>query len=140
MWDGGLLLAEIAWHRRTSVTRNEAALDPNSTRDASALRVILQPTYYQAASGLDLSVPIGLGYNLSGRSSVITVWNGTGGKGNGDLSIGLSADYLQTWKAGITYTHYLGSGAPVLDAAGAYSFKQSLKDRDFISLSVQRTF
>jgi hypothetical protein len=140
LWDGGLFLGEIAWHRRTSVTKNEAALDPNSTRDASALRFILQPTYYQAASGLDLSVPIGVGLNLSGRSSVITVWNGTGGKGNGDISVGLAADYLQTWKAGITYTHYIGSGGPVLDANGNYSFKQSLKDRDFLSLSVQRTF
>ena len=140
LWDGGLFLGEIAWHRRTSVTKNEAALDPNSTRDASALRFILQPTYYQAASGLDLSVPIGVGLNLSGRSSVITVWNGTGGKGNGDISIGLAADYLQTWKAGITYTKYVGSSGAVLDAAGNYSFKQSLKDRDFLSLSVQRTF
>jgi hypothetical protein len=138
-WQGGLFLGEIAWHRRTSITRNAANLDPNTTRDAAALRVILSPTWYQALPGLDLSAPVGFGYNLSGRSSVITAWNG-GVNHGGDLSIGLTAEYLQKWKAGINYTHYLGSVGTVVDASGVYTFKQSRKDRDFISLTVQTSF
>lgn len=143
-WDGGLFLGEIAWHRRLSVAKNENNIDPNTTRDASALRFVFSPTYYQALPGLDLSVPIGLGLNLSGRSSVLPLFNGGWGPGVGDLNIGLSGDYLQTWRFALSYTHYIGSTAPVtaLDASNNlyYTFKQSLKDRDFIALSVQRTF
>lgn len=140
LWDGGLLLAEVAWHRRLSVLRNDAALDPNTTRDAAALRLILSPTFYQAWSGVDLSVPVGWGANFKGRSSVFSVWNGGYGPGAGDLSIGLSAEVMQTWKASVNFTHYYGSSDTILDATNHYSFKQSLKDRDFVSLSVQRTF
>lgn len=139
LWDGGLFLGEIAWNRRTSITRNADVLDPNTTRDAVGLRALFMPTYYQALPGVDLTVPIGLGYNPSGRSSVTTLFNGGWGKG-GDLSIGLNFEYQQTWKGGLNYTHYIGSGGGVLDAHGHYSFAQSLKDRDVVSLSIQRTF
>ncbi|KQW69903.1 DUF1302 domain-containing protein [Methylibium sp. Root1272] len=139
LWDGGLLLAEVAWHRRTSVTKNAAALDPNATRDATGLRVLFMPTLYQALPGVDLTIPVGLGYNPKGRSSVIPLFNGGWDK-SGDFSIGLSADVQQTWKAGINYTHYFGKAGGLLDENANYSFRQSLKDRNFVSLSVQRTF
>lgn len=138
LWDGGLLLAEVAWHRRTSITKNAAALDPNTTRDALAIRVLFSPTFYQALPGVDLSVPVGLGHNPYGRSSVVTLFNGGSAHG-GDLSIGLSFDYRQSWKGGLGYTRYLGRAGGVLDPSGFYSFRQSLKDRDFISFSLQRT-
>lgn len=140
LWDGGLFLGEIAWHRRTSVTRNPANLDPTATRDAAALRFILSPTWYQALPGLDLSTPLGVGYNFSGRSSVISLWNG-GWSHAGDLSIGLAGEYLQKWKGGITYTRYLGSAGTLVGGPNNfYTFKQSFKDRDFIALSIQTTF
>lgn len=139
IWDGGLFLGEVAWHRRTSVTQNAQNLDPNTDRDAWGLRMIFQPTWYQAYSGLDLSLPVGLGYNPKGKSSVITFFNGGESKG-GDLSVGLTGEYLQTWKGGLTFTHFFGAAGTVLDARNNYSFKQSLKDRDFVSLTLQRTF
>lgn len=138
LWDGGLLLAEVAWHRRTSITKNAAALDPNTTRDALGIRMLASPTFYQVLPGIDLSVPVGLGYNPYGRSSVVTLFNGGSAHG-GDLSLGLSFDYQQSWKGGLSYTRYLGRAGGVLDPAGFYSFRQSLKDRDFISFSLQRT-
>ena len=139
LWDGGLLMFEAAWHRRTSITRNGGALDPNTTRDALGTRLIFSPTWYQAASGLDLSLPVGIGYNPYGRSSVTTLFNGGSSKG-GDISVGLSGDYLQTWKGSVTYTRYVGGANTVLDSKNAFSFKQSLKDRDFISFALSRTF
>ena len=139
LWDGGLFLGEIAWNHRAAVTRNAAALDPNATRDAIGLRMLLAPTYYQALPGVDLTVPIGLGWNPRGRSSVIPLFNGGWSKG-GDLSTGLSFEYDQTWKGGLTYTYYFGKPGGVLDAAGNFSFAQSLKDRNFVAFSVQRTF
>lgn len=138
LWDGGLLLAEVAWNRRTSVTKNAAALDPGVTRDAWGLRAIFAPTVYQAFSGVDVTVPIGLGYNPKGRSSVLTLFNGGWDKG-GDLSVGLNLDIQQTWKAGVNYTYYFGKAGGVLDDHGNYSFRQSLKDRNFLSVSLQRT-
>lgn len=138
-WDGSLLLAEVAFNRRLSVDKNPQNLETNATRDAYAMRAIFMPTWYQVMSGIDLTVPVGVGYNPSGRSSVITLWNGGWSEG-GDLSIGLSADYLQTWKAAISFTHYYGSEGTVLDGTNSFSFKQSLQDRDFVSLTVQRTF
>lgn len=139
LWDGGLVLAEVAWHRRTSVTKNAAALDPNSSRDAWGLRVIFKPTWYQAMPGLDVSMPIGLGYNGSGKSSVITLFNGGVSKG-GDFSVGLTGEYLQDWKGGINYTHFFGGVNSVLDNSNRFSYAQSLKDRNFVSITISRTF
>lgn len=143
-WDGGLFLGEFAWHRRLSVTRNAAQIDPNTTRDATALRFVFSPTYYQALPGLDVSVPLGVGLNPTGRSSVLPLFNGGWGQGVGDLNLGVTGEYLQTWKFGLSYTHYIGATAPVTALDGSnhlyYTFKQSLKDRDFIALTVQRTF
>ena len=139
LWEGGSLLAEVAWNRRTSVTRNAEGLDPNASRDALALRALFTPSWFQVFQGIDLSMPIGIGYVPSGKSSVVTLFNG-GWTHGGDISIGLSGEFQQVWKGGINFTHYFGSAGPVLDAANAYSFKQSLKDRDFISVTFQRSF
>ncbi|MNQ90855.1 hypothetical protein D3C85_1062090 [compost metagenome] len=142
-WDGGSLLGELAYHRRLSISRNAEALEPNSTRDALAMRALFSPTYYQVLPGLDLSVPIGLGYNLMGRSSVLTGFNG-GAHHGGDLSIGLSGVYQQKWNFSLTWTHFLGTlkpgRAPVNAARQNYTYGQSLKDRDFLAFSVSRTF
>ena len=54
-----------------SVEKNRQALDPNASRDALGFRALLQPTYYQVFDGVDVTVPIGLGYNFKGRSSAV---------------------------------------------------------------------
>jgi hypothetical protein len=129
-------LGEVAWNRLLSVTKNREALNPNADRDAANVRVIYEPRYRQALPGVDLSVPIGLGFGI-GNSSVVGAFNGDK---VGDLSIGLTALYLNQWRAGITYTHYFGPAGTFLDEDNLISFKQSLKDRDFVSLSIQRSF
>ncbi|WP_243751026.1 DUF1302 domain-containing protein [Paraburkholderia sp. BL10I2N1] len=142
LWQGGNLIGEIAWNRRLSVSKNASALDPNATRDAGAIRLVFQPAYYQVLSGLDINVPIGIGYGIFGKSSVInpgfSVYHG------GDLSIGVNGEYLKVWKFGLNYTHYFGPAAgvvgPANSAVQAYTYGQTLKDRDFITLTAQRTF
>lgn len=131
------LLAEIAWNRRTSITRNPASLAANATRDAAAVRLLIEPVYRQIAPGLDISVPFGIGYGLSGASSVVAAFSP---KKGGDMSLGIVATYEQAWQSALRYTHFFGSEGAVADAANRLSFKQSLKDRNFISLVVQRTF
>jgi hypothetical protein len=149
LWDGGALVAELAWNRLLSVTRNPSAvgfggLDPNTTRDAMAFRMIFEPQYFQVLPGLDLSIPLGLGYNFGGRSSAI--FNFAGGASNaGDLSIGIKGKYQNAWNFGLSYTTFFGTEntftvADPRTPTRMLSFGQSLKDRDYVSLNVSRTF
>lgn len=141
-WQGGNILGEIAFNRTLSVTRNTAALEPNSTRDATAMRFIFSPAYYQVIDGVDVNIPIGLGYGISGRSSALGPSFAVD-KG-GDFSIGISADYRKIWKFGVSYMHFFGDAdlylTPANSPAPTDSYKQNYKDRDFISISFQRTF
>lgn len=129
-------VGEIAWNRRLSISKNAAAMNPNATRDATNIRVVFEPKYRQVMSGVDVSVPVGVGYGLSGNSSVVGAFLG---QHTGDLSIGLNGSYLDVWRFGLNFTHYFGSAAPFIEA-GHRTFKQSSADRDFVSLNVRRTF
>lgn len=137
-WDGAAFMGEVAFNRRLSVDRNASRLDPNSTRDATALRFIFQPEYFQVMRGVDIQIPLGLSWGVSGRSSV----NGIGfpAEHGGDISVGVKADFEKIWQASLTYTHYYGRAAAAVNPTGELSFGQQLKDRNFIALSVQRTF
>ena len=148
LWGGGAWLTELAWNRTLSVASGPGGaavgggVDPNTTRDAYALRTLFAPTYFQVLPLLDLSVPISLGYNFKGRSSAVA--NFAGGVSNaGDISIGLQAKYDQVWTAQANVTHYMGKAATFTEATAAgrqLTFGQTLKDRDYLSLSLQRTF
>jgi hypothetical protein len=143
LWNGGFFLGEIAWNRRLSVSANAAAMDPNTTRNALAFRLLMIPSYYQVMSGLDITVPIGLGYNPSGKSSAVFAFNG-GVRHGGDLSLGVTGDYQNKWQFGVNYVHYLGAAAPMLTPPNSQtsylSYGQPLKDRDFLSFNIKRTF
>jgi hypothetical protein len=145
IWDGASFLGEIAWNRVLSVDKNPQALDPNTTRDATALRFILQPSYFQVLPAVDLQVPIGLGYVPPwGRSGAVFKFNG-GVENGGDLSIGLNPIYDNQFKFALQYTYYFGPTGGFLKPVDAFgqqilTFDQSLKDRNWISFSVQYTF
>ncbi len=133
--DDASFLGEVAWNRVTSVTKNPGALNPNADRDAWSLRMVYEPKYYQVFPGIDLSVPMGIGYGV-GNSSVGATFLGDH---VGNLNIGVSGNYLQQWNFGITYTHFFGPEGTFAEDQHA-SYKQALADRDFISLSLSRTF
>lgn len=147
VWDGAELLGELAWNRVLSVDENPLARDANTTRDAMAFRMLFTPQYFQVLPGLDISIPIGFGYNLDGNSSAVGAFNG-GARQGGDFSIGLKGEYQRKWKFGINYTRYFGDENALLTAntkdprKGPFmsTAAQSLHDRDFVSLSVQTTF
>ena len=144
LFEGGVWLAELGWNRALSCTLNCSNVDPNTTRDASSMRLIFAPDYYQVINGLDISIPVGLGYGLSGRSRAVFKFNG-GVEHGGDFSIGVNGTYQQVWKGGVNYVHYLGSATPFLipdPATGnpMLSYGQSLADRDNISLYIKRSF
>ncbi|MCK0506148.1 DUF1302 domain-containing protein [Aromatoleum anaerobium] len=138
LWEGAAFVGEFAYNRVLSVTDNKAVLDPNATREASALQFVFTPEYFQVAPGLDLQVPIGVSYGLAGRSSVNGVLFPS--ENGGSLSIGVKADYRKTWQGGLNYTHYIGSSGSVVNPAGELSYDNFHGDRDFVSLTIQRTF
>lgn len=134
------LLGEVIWNRVLSVDKNPSAVDPNSTRDAFAMRVLVEPTYRQVLPGLDLGVPIGLGYSPKGSRSRVLGPALPPEKG-GDFTVGLNGSYLNVWRFSLTYTHFFGAEAPLLvGIPPALSYRQNLKDRDFVAFSLRRTF
>ncbi|MCL4181912.1 MAG: DUF1302 family protein [Burkholderiaceae bacterium] len=136
LWDGAVFLGELAWNRTLSIKKNAAALDPNTSRDALGMRLVFEPQYFQVLDGVDISVPIGLGYTLSGKSSAVA---GFGARHGGDFNIGIKGDYLKAWQFSLAYTHFLGSEAPIV-IGGIKTFKQFNKDRNFVAFSLSRTF
>ena len=138
LWESATFLGELAWNRTLSIAKNPLALDPNTTRDAEGLRFILDPSYYQVLDGLDLDVPFGLGYTIDGKSSAV---GGFGSPHTGDVSLGLNGDYLKVWKLSANYTHYFGTTQLLSNTTtDVRKFGQMLGDRDFISISISRTF
>jgi hypothetical protein len=135
-WDTAALLGELAWNRTLSIDKNQDNLDPNTTRDATAIRVAFSPTYFQVMDGVDLTVPMGFSYGIDGRSSAVGGFSQTKG---GDYNIGLTADYLKSVTFTLAYTGYYGPSAPI-NINGIKTFKQTNADRDFVSFSVSHTF
>jgi hypothetical protein len=130
-------VGEIAWNKRVKVTKNPQMLNPNADKTATAMRVVFSPSYRQVLPGLDLTPSVGLGYTW-GKSSA--VGPSFGPDKGGDMSLGLGAVYLGKWNANLSYVRFLGPEGPTLDNTNNAQFKQALKDRDFISLSLRTTF
>lgn len=130
-------IGEVAWNKRMKVTRNSQMLNPNADKTATGMRMVFAPTYRQVASGLDLTPSVGVGYTW-GKSSA--VGPGFGVDKGGDFNIGLSGVYLGTWAAAINYVRYLGPEGSTLDNFNNAQFKQALKDRNFVSVSLRTTF
>jgi hypothetical protein len=138
LWDGASFVGELAFNRRLSIKKNADQLDPNTTRDAYSLRFTFEPQYFQVLPGVDVQLPVTIGYTPYGRSSVTPL--AFAPEHGGDITLALKADYQKTWYASLSYTNFFGDGGPIIDQNNAYTFKQTLKDRDFVAFSIQRTF
>lgn len=154
LWQGGAVLGEIAYNHRLKIRKDifrggdvgDGGLDPNTTRGAWALRVLFEPSYFQVFTGVDLAVPISVGYNFGGRSSAIGNFAGGVSKG-GDWSIGLKAKVQNDWNVALTYNDFFGKAATftetLVTGAGSprqLTFGQTLRDRAYVAFSVSRTF
>jgi hypothetical protein len=76
---------------------------------------------------LDLTFPIGIGYNFLGRSEIDSTQN----HGTGDFNVGVSGTYNEVWTASLVYFDYLGHANTNLNP---------LADRGYVEFNVQRTF
>lgn len=130
-------VGEIAWNTRVKTTQNESMLNPNSDKSAASIRLVYTPTYRQVFDGVDLSPSIGASYTV-GKSSALG--SSFGIDKGGDINIGVKALYLNRWNASLSYVTYYGPEGVFNDDTNSQTYKQSLKDRDFISASISTTF
>lgn len=131
--DGGSIATQLDWHRVASVTKNESAIDATTTRSASKITTALTADFFQVADGLDISIPIVLSYNLSGRSRIYGGWVEHGGS----VDVGMNFTYQNVWKGGLNYHHFLGTHGI---GAGNGHFDQALWDRNYVSFNMSRAF
>lgn len=139
----GAMTTEVGWNRVLKVQRHPELVDPASTRDAIAVRTLVQATYRQVMSGLDLGPQIGLGWAPHGSRSAITP-TGVPQNGTGDVTLGVDFTYLDVWQASLAATHYFGGSAGVLaqasDGKTSVAYKNFYGDRDFVAFSLRRSF
>jgi hypothetical protein len=125
---GGFSAAgEFAMNHVLSIDANKAELYPFRTNSAGAVEAVITPTYYEVLPNTELEFPIGLTYNLFGRSMVDSTMN----RGTGSVSVGVTAVYRVTWTAGITYKDFFGGVDPVINPNA---------DRGYVSFNIEHTF
>ncbi|MEJ5059351.1 MULTISPECIES: DUF1302 domain-containing protein [unclassified Pseudomonas] len=132
---------EVAYNQLTSCTSNCSAMDPGLDRRAAAVRGLYAIPQRNVLDGLDLTPSFTIGYN-HGKSPVVLM----GPNDGGDMTFTLAGNYLTVWDFSLAYTHYYGAENTATYASvdptvnGTYTFDQTLKDRDFVSVSLRRTF
>tara|TARA_R110001583_G_scaffold182192_5_gene339830 strand:- start:2757 stop:4355 length:1599 start_codon:yes stop_codon:yes gene_type:complete len=129
LWDAFSVAGEVAGHQLVKATRNGDQRPDEDDDHALGMRGVMTMDYYQLAPSLDVQVPIGLGYNVAGKSPVAGAFNNYGSHQGGDISLGITGIYQYDWKAGLNYTHFFGA-----EDQNYYS------GRDFLMVSITRTF
>ncbi|RJF92283.1 DUF1302 domain-containing protein [Noviherbaspirillum saxi] len=140
LFDEANLVAEGAWNRVLSCQTQCARIAPTATRDAVSFRLVLEPIYRQVVPGLDLGVPLGLGFTPKGSRSMALGPGGLPAENGGDVSIGVNGLFRSVWKFNLNYTHYFGPVGPFLNSSNTFSYKQGLADRDVMVFTLTRTF
>jgi hypothetical protein len=125
LWNSADVSAELAANYILHVTDNESGIDLSQNRFAARIRTLFEPHYFEVLPDLDLSLPVGLGYDIAGEYSS----NYQQEAGAGDIEAGVSGSYMSVWKASLTFTCFFGD--PV---------HQPLADRNFVAISLERTF
>ena len=107
-------------------TKNEAARNTDTAKTSIGLGVSIEPTWYQAFAGLDLSVPLNLSYYTNDKPAAVV--NAASGR---SVAVGLNFAYggAKGIKGGINYTKQLGG-----EGSNAYA------DRDFVTFNVLYSF
>jgi hypothetical protein len=124
LWDKADAAAEIVTDSILNFSSRAVGVPPFS-RFAMKARARIEPHYFQVLPNLDIGGVAELGINMAGRSFTYYAQD----SGTGDFRLGVSGTYLSAWKAEIAYAGFIGA-----------STRQPLADRDFVLLSLERTF
>jgi hypothetical protein len=134
-WNASNFVAELAGNQLLSVVKNGDEFVASNGGgpghwNALGFHGLFTPTYYEVIPGVDLGVPLGLGYNFWGQSPTTHSFNGTDQSHGGVVTIGLNLTYRQTWNAAVNYNQYFG---PV-------AYGQLFADRSLVTINLQHTF
>jgi hypothetical protein len=129
LWQGCSWLTEIAGDNLLGFTENRQNFNRTEQHMALGFRTTFTADYFHVLPGLDVGVPVGLGWNFMGLAPDTQGFNITGIDRGGDLTIGLTGTFHNVWTGGISYTRYIAP--PGRDA---------FADRDFVQFNVERSF
>jgi hypothetical protein len=130
LWDGASLVGELSANHLNSVERNAAKVDTGLNKTSFGTRVVLTPTWYQVAPGIDLSLPVNVGWSFKGRSVIDTAFPFSGSPDHGgEIIVGITGVYLNRWNANLSFINYKGK-----------TTSQPLLDRDYLRFSLQASF
>ena len=130
LWDGTSLVGELSANHLNSAQQNAAKVDTTLNKTSWGGRVIFTPTWYQVASGLDLSLPLNVGWSFKGRSVIDTAFPFSGSPDHGgEVIVGITGVYLTKWTANLSFINYKGKAT-----------SQPLLDRDYARFSLQTSF
>jgi hypothetical protein len=128
---GGISVdGEIGFNHVLSYTENKATISAGRSSTAADMQGVITPTYYDVYPNLVLTFPIGLAYNLYGRSMI----DATENHGTGSVNFGVTATYKVRWIASVTFNDYIGAPNPSL--AG----EPSIADRNYVLFNGQYSF
>lgn len=109
-----------------------------ATKDAFGLAMQFTPKWFQVMNGVDLEMPLFVGLGLKGNSVVPFGDN----QGQGQYSVGLSADVKNQYSISLKYNGFIAKHAN--DALGAFSDSNASLgkywDRNWVSLTLKTTF
>jgi hypothetical protein len=129
-WDGLSVVGELSANHLNSVQDNPEKVDTALNKTAWGGRIVVTPTWYQVLSGLDVSVPLNVGWAFKGRSVIDTAFPFSGSPDHGgEIAVGVTGTYLTKYIANLTYINYRGKAT-----------SQPLLDRDYVRFSVQTSF
>lgn len=156
LWNDATLIGELAYNHVVRVTSNADTLSgcqpsyfpgsvcqPNGTRGSTRMQVMFEPVWFQALPGVDLRLPMGFSYQFKGSRNMIGP--APMPDGGGSINLGLSGSYLDVWRFGLSWTHYLGKAEPLFglvsgSSTPSFNYGQVFRDRDYLSLYLTRTF
>ncbi len=134
--DGATWSGELAGHGLLAVTANPGETMPGRSRWALALRTAFEPRLFQAMPGVDVTLPLSLGYDVLGRSPLDPSQN----PGLGEFSIGVGAGIDAIWHVAMQGTRYLGSTRDLPVPSAALGAERVAAYGDYLSVSLERRF
>ena len=154
IYDSAILIGELSFTHLASVKTNAAnfagagydcAAESTgfawgcATKNSTGVSVLFSPKWYQVRSGIDLEMPVFIGYGIHGNSAIPLAEM----QGMGTYSLGLTADVDNKYNISLKYNGFIVKHEN--DSAGAASLVNSgigakWWDRDFVSLTVKATF
>lgn len=124
-------------------TRFRDKWDGCSTRDAFGVALNFSPNWLQVYPGVDMSMPMSVGYGIKGNSPTAL----GGNQGNGSYSIGLGLDVDSRYRIDLRYVDYFGhfkEGPGLLpgttQVTAANGLSTLLKDRGWVALTLKASF